>query len=335
VSEYPYYEFLALDKLLTDKQRAELRKLSSRAEITATRFVNEYSYGDFRGSPEKLMEHLLRRVPLPGELGYAPADDPPAACSPRRRSRAAVLPHGRRLGDRDQRPRYISLYLDRAPDSYWVEADDRLAPMVQARSDLAADDLRLPYFAWLLGAQWARQDEEHAVADTEPLVPAGLGDLSVSLRAIADFLEIDKDLIAVAAETSPPLEEPANDGLAEWITALPAAEKDTPLTMVADGEGAQVQDLLLRRFRGSDTATTGRSGSIRTATGLRAAAESRAAERKKAQEQRRREEQARKAAARAAAYARRLDELAAEGETPWKQVDEMIATKKTSEYDRP
>jgi hypothetical protein len=104
--------------------------------------------------------------------------------------------------------------------------------------------------------------------------------------------------------------------------------------MVADGEGAQVQALLLRRFRGSDTGTTGRSGSIRTATGLRAAAESRAAERKKAQEQRRREEQTRKAAAKEAAYARRLDELAAEGEAPWKQVDEMIATKKTSEYDR-
>jgi hypothetical protein len=104
--------------------------------------------------------------------------------------------------------------------------------------------------------------------------------------------------------------------------------------MAAGGEGAQVQALLLRRFRGSDTGTMGRSGSVRTATGLRAAAESRAAEREKAQEQRRREEQARKAAARAAAHARRLDELAAEGEAPWKQVDEMIATKKTSEYDR-
>ena len=51
MSEYQYYEFLALDKPLTNEQRAELRKLSSRAEITATRFVNEYNYGDFRGNP--------------------------------------------------------------------------------------------------------------------------------------------------------------------------------------------------------------------------------------------------------------------------------------------
>ncbi len=115
----------------------------------------------------------------------------------------------------------ISLYLDRDPDSYWVEADDRLAPMVQARSDLAAGDLRLLYLGWLLGAQWAGEDDEDAVNDTERPVPAGLGDLSASLGPIADFLEIDKDLIAVAAEPSPPLKEPANDGLAEWITRSP------------------------------------------------------------------------------------------------------------------
>ncbi len=333
MSECQYYEFLALDKPLTDKQRAELRKLSNRAEITATRFVNEYHYGDFRGSPEKLMERYFDAFLYLANWG----------------TRRLMFRFPRALLDAKVARQYchtdaasvietsdhviISLYLDRDPDNYWAEADDRLGPMVQARSDLAAGDLRLLYLGWLLGAQWAGQDDQDAVADTEPPVPAGLGDLSGSLRAIADFLEIDKDLIAVAAETSPPLEEPANDGLAEWITALRAAEKDTLLTMVADGEGAQVQALLLRRFRGSNTGTTGRSGSVRTATGLRAAAERHAAEHKKAQERRRREEQARKAAAKAA-HAKRLDELAAEGEAPWKQVDEMIATKKTSEYDR-
>jgi hypothetical protein len=36
VSEYQYYEFLALDKALTSRQREALRQLSTRAEITAT-----------------------------------------------------------------------------------------------------------------------------------------------------------------------------------------------------------------------------------------------------------------------------------------------------------
>jgi hypothetical protein len=35
-----YYEFLALDRPLTGKQRAVLRSLSTCAEITVTRFVN-------------------------------------------------------------------------------------------------------------------------------------------------------------------------------------------------------------------------------------------------------------------------------------------------------
>ena len=48
MSEYQYYEFLALDRPLTEKQRAELRSISTRAEITATRFVNEYQWGDRR-----------------------------------------------------------------------------------------------------------------------------------------------------------------------------------------------------------------------------------------------------------------------------------------------
>ena len=45
MSEYQYYEFLALDRPLTSKQREELRQLSTRAEITATRFANEYHWG--------------------------------------------------------------------------------------------------------------------------------------------------------------------------------------------------------------------------------------------------------------------------------------------------
>src|SRR5215203_2786289 len=52
MSEYQYYEFLAIDRPLTAKQVEEVQQFSSRAEITATSFVNEYNYGDFRGSPE-------------------------------------------------------------------------------------------------------------------------------------------------------------------------------------------------------------------------------------------------------------------------------------------
>src|SRR5215469_6072420 len=59
MSEYQYYEFLALDRPLTEKQRAELRSISTRAEITATRFVNEYQWGDLKGDPRKMLEQYF------------------------------------------------------------------------------------------------------------------------------------------------------------------------------------------------------------------------------------------------------------------------------------
>ena len=334
VSEYQYYEFLALDKPLTNEQRAELRKLSSRAEITATRFVNEYNYGDFRGNPEKLMERYFDAFCYLANWG----------------TRRLMFRFPRALLDAETARKYchtdaasvivtddhviISLYLDRDPDGDWVEGDGQLGTMVQARSDLAAGDLRLLYLAWLLSVQWRDEDDEDNEDEIEPPVPAGLGNLSAPLQAITDFLEIDEDLIAVAAGASPPAEEPLDDGLAEWIALLPAAEKDSFLARVADGEGALVRALLLRRFRGDAAGPASHSGPGRTAAELLEAAEAQAEERKKAEEQRRREAQARKAAAEAAAYAKRLDDLAATGEAAWKQVDDMIATKKTSEYDQ-
>lgn len=56
VSEYQYYEFLAVDRPLTPAEQAEVRQLSTRARITATSFANEYHWDDFKGSPDQLME---------------------------------------------------------------------------------------------------------------------------------------------------------------------------------------------------------------------------------------------------------------------------------------
>jgi len=56
MSEYQHYQFLAVDRQLSDEQIAAVRELTTRAEITRTTFVNTYQWGDFKGSPERLME---------------------------------------------------------------------------------------------------------------------------------------------------------------------------------------------------------------------------------------------------------------------------------------
>jgi hypothetical protein len=55
MSEYQYYEFQAIDRPLTERQIRELRRCSSRASITSTRFVNHYEWGDFKGDPSDWM----------------------------------------------------------------------------------------------------------------------------------------------------------------------------------------------------------------------------------------------------------------------------------------
>ena len=53
MSEYQYYEFTAVDRPLSTRDRAELRALSTRADITATSFVNTYEWGTFKGDPAR------------------------------------------------------------------------------------------------------------------------------------------------------------------------------------------------------------------------------------------------------------------------------------------
>ena len=59
MSEYQYYEFLALDRRLGEKEMREIRAVSSRAEITPTSFVNVYNYGDFKGDELEFLERYF------------------------------------------------------------------------------------------------------------------------------------------------------------------------------------------------------------------------------------------------------------------------------------
>jgi hypothetical protein len=325
MSEYQYYEFLALDRPLTDKQRAELRSISTRAEITATRFVNEYQWGDFKGDPRKLMERYFdaflylanwgtRRLMFRLPRGVLDSKTAERYCYT---DTASLIETGSHV--------ILSLYVDREPDDYWDQPGGQLAAMVQARAELAAGDLRLLYLAWLLALQSDEVDDE----DTEPPVPAGLEHVSASLQAVVDFFEIDEDLIAVAAASSPSIQEP--EGMAGWITSLPAEQKDALLVRVATGEGAQVRALLLHRFRTASGSPL--TAPARTAAELWQAADNRKAARAKAAERSQRQAEARTAAAQAASYAKHLDQLATHTEAAWEKAAEWIETKRPRDYD--
>lgn len=330
MSEYQYYEFLAVDRPLSEAQRAQLRALSTRAEITATRFTNEYQWGDFKGDPRKMMEqyfdaHLYfanwgtRRLML--RVPRAALDTKTAEQYFYGDTAASFTVTGEHL--------IIDLYADREPDDYWEETPD-LGSMVGVRSELIAGDCRLLYLAWLFAVQHDEVDDEA----TEPPVPAGLAELSAPLEAVVEFLEIDEDLIDIAVEASPDLGEDEPGGIGEWIASLPVPAKDELLGRVASGDGVQVQALLLRQFRESVPGRPVAAGApARTAGELRDAAAAYKAEIAKAVAERRRAEAAEKEVKKAAAYAKHLDDLSAREASAWVRAAALIETKNQRDYD--
>jgi hypothetical protein len=338
MSEYQYYEFLAVDRPLDERQQAEVRALSTRARITATSFTNEYHWGNLRGDPRTMMEryydaHLyvtnwgthqvmlrLPRTLLSLEVVEQYCIDPYVA---------AWVSAGHLILDLTSE--------DESGD--WAEgAEDSLPAIVGVRAGLAAGDLRPLYLAWLASyGTWERDEDAFGYSEEdelEPPVPAGLGVLTAPQRALADFLRLDADLLAIAAQASPPLAETKDDPrkLARWIKNLSAGDTDTLLHRVAQGHGAQVQMELQRRFRGEPDVTSDGHSRRTVAELLDAAAEARH-ERQRRAEAMRAVLEARHARERALALEKRLDALARDPETAWARVSALIDTRKPGDYD--
>ncbi|HOU16208.1 MAG TPA: hypothetical protein PKZ84_24150 [Anaerolineae bacterium] len=55
MSEYQYYEWQTLDRPLTPQEQAAVNKLSSHIDVTSTRAIVTYSWGDFKHDPLQVL----------------------------------------------------------------------------------------------------------------------------------------------------------------------------------------------------------------------------------------------------------------------------------------
>jgi len=336
MSEYQYYEFVAIDRPISEQQQAELRNLSSRARITATSFTNEYHWGDFRGDRRRMMERyfdaflylanwgtreLMIRLPAnvldiasarryciggPGDAAHAWAAD------------GNVI---------------VSFRSDEEPEDGWEDGTGALASAAQVRPGLASGDTRFLYLGWLLSVQ----SDDVADDEIEPPVSPGLADLDGPLQEVAAFLRVDENLLAVAALDSPDLAgaQQADVELATWIGQLTAAEKDTLLLRAAQGEAMRVQADLLRGFRAENPAEgLGPVAGRRSAGELRRSAAAFRDQWQRALAEKQAKEQARKAREAADAYNRHLDKLSQREDAAWELAGDLIGTRKPGEYDK-
>jgi hypothetical protein len=337
MSEYQYYEFQAVDRPLTADEMAQLRSCSTRARITPTSFVNEYHFGSFKGDADAWMEryfdaHLYfanwgsreLQLRLPARLL-----DPEIARRHAARDCVSVRLKANHV--------ILSFQHQCEDGGEWEDADSDhnwMARIIPVRADLARGDLRALYLGWLLGVQDGALDEDAV----EPPVPAGLGQLSASLQALADFLRLNADLLAVAAESSPARDERPlrRDELRGWLATLPADEKDDLLArLIAEADAALSAELHRRFVRARDAARpkTPPPAARRTVGELLRAAEARTAERHRLAAEKAAADRARHEREAALARARHLERLAGQEATLWTEVERLVATRLPKDYD--
>lgn len=328
LSEYQFYEFLAVDRPLDERQQAELRALSTRADITATSLVNEYHFGSFRGDPQKLMEKYFDAFLYFANWG----------------THQLMIRLPEQLLDLDTAQRYCAGYpahswrhngnvlidlcaADENGEWEWDgTGETRLGSLIPIRADLAAGDHRALHIAWLLAAQSELDDEV-----IEPPVPPGLAVLTGPLHALVDFLRIDRDLLAVAARASGLRASSLAAGeLTEWVTGLSGPDKDALLVRLINGD-PHLRGELLQRIR-RQYACPSESGR-RTVGELLTAAAAHRAEREQEDRRRAAADRARKEREAAIVRQERFKTLAGREEQAWVEVSSLIDSKKPANYD--
>lgn len=243
MSEYQYYEFAAIDRPLTRAEMAKLRAISTRAEITPAGFVNHYEWGDLKADPADWMRRYFDAFVYTANW-----------CSCRLSLRVPLATF--RQGELKPFAARYAMTI-KATDTHWVidwvlnESENherfgmedgsgwmrRLAPL---RDELLRGDLRPLYLGWLAAAAGGELRD----AALEPEVPPGLVDLSPPQRALAEFLEIDTDMLAAAragstkaGNTKASRSNAAQDGhLDAWLEKWSRAEMAAVLKLIARGQ---------------------------------------------------------------------------------------------------
>ena len=336
MSEYQYYEFLAIDQPLSDADVCWLRSLSTRADITSTRFVNEYHWGDFKGDPVKLMKRCFDAHLYISNFGY---------CSfvlklPAKSIDAGLFKQYCTDGEPALTKAGDSVLLEFAwddePGSWDLEFDGSgwMASLAPLRDDLLEGDYRSLYLAWLLGVQRQELEDE----ELEPPVPPNLQSLSAPCEALMDFLQIDRKLVEVAAEESRslPQSRPLVPTVQGWVAKLPSTEKDNLLVHFLLGEKPRLRRDTIRAIREqnspehkeSDQTQRRTVGYLFSEWDRRVREEQRRATERAARERaRRKEEEARK-------RQEYLRGLAPHMMATWKKVESLILDRTPQSYDR-
>jgi len=345
MSEYQYYEFRAVDKPLTPQQQAELRSRSSRATITATSFINEYHWGNLKGDPLDWMHRyfdahvysanwghcrLMLRLPLSAlDQGMLAAYTRKSVCGAQSYFCEAFS------AQRFNEHRVLSW--DFNDDSgeferFWSHEDGPgwMNSLLPLRDELLRGDTRPLYLGWLARVG----NEELGDEAIEPPLPAGLQTLTPAQTALTEFLQIDPDWLAAAANASPPLAErdTVNPDSDRWLATQSLESMHATMRLLLEGRGQEAERtlrqayLLWQREQATDTLQPPQ----RTVQQIDAGREAAKSKRLEAERQYRATQEAKHQAERK----QQLEKLAAMSDQAWVVIDKTLQRGSGIAYDQ-
>jgi hypothetical protein len=276
MSEFQYYEFISIDKVLSKDTQKELSDLSSRAKVTSRSAKFVYSYGSFRGNEESLMFAHFDAFLYWANWG----------------TRKIVFRFPKDLIDKKalipftfsncieikSNATHILLIIEENWEgeafSNWFDSESTVSEnmLINIRNAIMEGDYRALYLVWLhfhaptyrencyMDFEDYYEDEEDEEGENqgksweervrEPFLPNGLQQLEEALQEFIAFFEMDKNWITAAARDSKPLEKNELDVLAK-IKALSENEKNDFLLRLAQNE-PNLATLFLKKLTGTN-----------------------------------------------------------------------------------
>ena len=322
MSEYQYYEWQTVDRILTAEEQEAVNRLSSHIDVSSSQAVVTYNWSNFKHSPKEVLLkyfdahfylanwgslRLMFRFPT----GLIDESDIEPYCVDEYISFETI-------GE------YQVLDLDFNPEDGggWMEPDASLSHFIRLRADILDGDYRLLYLAWLKAMtfygvsdddDYEEDDADYPTYDREPPVPPGLKKLSPALQSFVHVFEIDPFLVRVAAEASPDPKEALAVDYASLVGRLSRAECDEFLTRLAEGEAGVALTLRKRLAAFLPQPERPQSAQPRTIQQLLRRAE----QLEKAEKQRQTEAARQK-------HIAEMKALAAQEEQTWKKVEDLL-----------
>ncbi|MCC3585454.1 hypothetical protein [Microcoleus sp. PH2017_30_WIL_O_A] len=335
MSEYQYYEFQSVDRRLTQSEQEAISKLSSRAQISSSRAIFVYSYGDLPGNEKQLLIKYFDAMFYIANWG----------------SLQLMFRFPKGLIDIELMRKYcvedivevseinnfvvleISINEEEGFNG-WIEGEGNLSSLIGLRQEILQGDYRLLYLAWLKGITYLdelddededddeeNEDDENDEEGLEPPVPPNFGKLSSSLQAFIDIFEVDEHLLKAAISASVAKPSIPESSIKEAIKKLERSEVDTFLMRLLKGE-SNLSIELSKKLSGMIEVRQEENPGKRTIRQLLASAEK---EEKKEEERRGQEAKA--------ARIRDLEALAKRETAAWEDIDALIQKGTSSSYD--